>query len=162
MNYQNCDCFFNNPFAIYVGKFVIFAVAGWRASCADWQFEAVAGSIMRKNAEDDTRLKCWTWQISLSQIIDIKDIPKVDFPKWDHLKDIQNNSKPWFSTKSRLCCVLAFPRAVKNDERWRCAISGRPLQGASPRLGEPIINLNSLFFNILSIDLSLSMTYLCS
>lgn len=51
-----------------------------RVLCADSGIEAEAGRKPRKNAEAHTRLKRWTWRRRPLQIIDIKDIPEVDFP----------------------------------------------------------------------------------
>lgn len=65
-----------------------------RALCTDSGIEAEAGRNLRKNAESDTRLERWSWRIQLLQIIDIKDIPEVDFPKWDFFLNIQKHSKP--------------------------------------------------------------------
>lgn len=57
-----------------------------RVLCADSVIEAKAGRKPWKNAEGDTWLKRWTWRRQPLQIIDLKDIPKVDFSKWDHPK----------------------------------------------------------------------------
>lgn len=94
--------------------------------------------------------------------------------KWDHFKNIQKHSKPWFSTKSRLCCVSRFPRVEKNDEWCRCARSGRPLSGASPRShwhenkSHFTIPQHFTYRSIIDNDLSLQLTkvwslkFLCS
>jgi hypothetical protein len=42
------------------------------------------------NDASHTRLERWSWRRQPLQIIDIKDIPEVDFSKWDHEVQLPN------------------------------------------------------------------------